>query len=709
MTTANHANSTPKVSRPIRVLLVEDLERDAALLLLELRHGGYEPTYERVETAAAMTAALERQPWDVVIADYMLPGFSGPAALKLLQRRGLDLPFIIVSGHIDEDTAVASMKAGAHDYVMKDRLARLVPAIEREMAEAEVRRARRRTEEQFAREQSFRQAIEDSIPSGIAAVNAEGRQTYVNSAFCEMVGWNEAELLGAAAPFAYWPPEEISSTAAALQATLEGRAQANGFELRFQNRNGRRFDVLLLAKPMHDARGQVVGWLASVTDITERKQAERRLRVQYAVASALSGADSLQAAAPRILQIIGEGSGWDAGGFWRVNGEAKELHCLEFWHKAELPLKEFTAASRGRKSDIGVGLPGRILSSGHPFWISDLSREENFLRARAATAEGLRSGCAVPIRLGEEVLGALEFFSREAREPDEAHLQWLGSIASQAGQFMEREMAQAALRRAHGELEQRVKDRTADLMAANASLEASMRERRRLETELLEITEKERRRIGLDLHDDLGQKLAGLALMMKGLEVALTRKKLPEAEEARKISALIGQTVHHAGDLARDLALGELEGTNLPLALKDLAANVKNLFAISCQFKTAGRIPELESGVITQFYKITQEAVTNAVKHGKARQVGIELVKKPDELVLKVRNNGLTFPAMIDQHKGMGLRIMNYRANLIGASLEITPGKPRGAVVTCILPVPARAGNGRQHAPRRVNHLNQPG
>jgi PAS domain S-box-containing protein len=692
------------VSTPIQVLLVEDLEQDAALLLRELRHGGYEPTCERVETAAAMASALDRQPWDVVIADYMLPGFSGPAALKLLQRRNLDLPFIIVSGHIDEDTAVASMKAGAHDYVMKDRLTRLVPAIEREMAEAEVRRARHRSEEQFAREQAFRQAIENSIPSGIAVVNAEGRQTYVNSAFCEMVGWSGAELLGAKAPFVYWPADEAEGLTQAFEAALHGQAptSSHGVEARFQHRKGPIFDVLMLSRPMHDSRGKVAGWLASVTDITERKRAERRLVAQYAVASVVSEAENLSAAAPEILQIIGEGFGWDCGGLWRAEPGSKELHCLHFWHRLSAPMGRFEAVSRNRNLPAGVGLPGRILASGQPCWLSDLATADSFPRRAEAAGEGLRSGCGVPIQLGEEVLGALEFFSREPREPDRAHLQWLGSIGSQVGQFMERAMAQAALRRAHDELERRVQERTADLMAANTSLEASIRERRRLENELLEITEKERRRIGLDLHDDLGQKLAGLTLMMKGLELGLMRKKLPEAADAQKISALIGQTVTHANGLARDLALAELEGTDLSRALGELAANVRNLFSISCEFKSVGRIPSLESNVVTQLYKITQEAVTNAVKHGKAKQVGIDLVKKPAELVLTVRNNGLTFPALIDKSKGMGLRIMNYRANLIGASLEIKPGRPKGAVVTCSLAFPRLHANNdskdRQHA-----------
>src|SRR5262252_4947316 len=132
---------------PLQVLIVEDSENDALLLELELQRAGYATICHRVDTAAAMSAALDRQRWDLVIADYVMPLFNGLAALALVREKGLDLPFIIVSGHITEDTAVAAMKAGAHDYVMKDKLARLGPAVERELREAEVRRQRRRTEE----------------------------------------------------------------------------------------------------------------------------------------------------------------------------------------------------------------------------------------------------------------------------------------------------------------------------------------------------------------------------------------------------------------------------------------------------------------------------------------------------------------------------------------------------------------------------------
>src|SRR5262245_25961134 len=180
-----------------------------------------------------MTEALETQSWHVVIADYVMPHFNGLHALALVREKGLDIPFIIVSGHITDDTAVAAMKAGAHDYVMKDNLTRLGPAVERELRDAEVRRARKMTEKKLWEEHAFRSAIENSIPSGIAVVNLDGKQTYVNPAFCEMVGWNESDLIGAKAPFVYWPTEDVDTIVSSMAQVIEGNVPADGFELRF--------------------------------------------------------------------------------------------------------------------------------------------------------------------------------------------------------------------------------------------------------------------------------------------------------------------------------------------------------------------------------------------------------------------------------------------------------------------------------------------
>ena len=135
------------MSGPLRVLIVEDSEDDTLLLVRELRRGGYDPEFQRVETAEAMNAALEKQKWDIVLADYAMPHFDAIGALELFKEKGREAPFIIVSGAISEETAVAAMKAGARDYITKDKLVRLIPAIVRELRDAEVRRMRKQAEQ----------------------------------------------------------------------------------------------------------------------------------------------------------------------------------------------------------------------------------------------------------------------------------------------------------------------------------------------------------------------------------------------------------------------------------------------------------------------------------------------------------------------------------------------------------------------------------
>jgi two-component system, NarL family, sensor histidine kinase UhpB len=448
-----------------------------------------------------------------------MPGFDGLSALALVKERGLDLPFIIVSGHITDNTAVAAMKAGAHDYVMKDNLMRLAPAVERELRDAEVRHARKQAEKKLWEEHAFRQAIENSIPSGIAVVNLDGSQTYVNPAFCEMVGWEESELIGAKPPFAYWPPEDMETITSALTEVIDGHLPADGFELRYRRKNGALLDVLILVTPLRDNYDNISGWLSSITDITRLKQAE------------------------------------------------------------------------------------------------------------------------------------------------------------------------AALRRSHEELETRVRERTLDLSTANRQLQAALTERRRLEHELLEITEKERRRIGLDLHDDLGQKLSGVALMAKGLQLKLAKQGLTDSKEAGRIHKLIQEAMTHASNVAHDLATLDLKQNALPDALKQLASHAKSSFKISCRFEADENIPTLEANVVRQLYKITQEALTNAIKHGKTKRVGIALAKDSSKIFLTIRNSGVPFPSVVSQNAGMGLRIMNYRANLIDASIDIKPGRPDGTVITCTVPI----------------------
>lgn len=184
------------MDQPLRVLIVEDSEDDTHLLLRELRRSGFAVEFERVETAEAMQSALTQKTWDLIMSDYTLPKFDAPRALEVLKASGLDLPFIIISGTIGEDTAVAALKAGAHDFLVKGKFARLGPAIERELREAESRRQRRRADElRAASERRFRALIENAL-DGVTVLDAMGKVVYVSPSVGRILGYSQDEAVG---------------------------------------------------------------------------------------------------------------------------------------------------------------------------------------------------------------------------------------------------------------------------------------------------------------------------------------------------------------------------------------------------------------------------------------------------------------------------------------------------------------------------------
>jgi len=548
----------------LKVLILEDDDNDALLLEMALNRGGYAAQCHRVQTRKAMVAALERQSWDLIVSDYVMPGYNGLEALALVKEKAIDVPFIIVSGHITEDTAVAALKAGAHDYVMKDNLSRLGPVVERELREVELRREKRKTEE--------------------------------------------------------------------------------------------------------------------------------KTRAEHAITLILAHAESFTRAAPEILRTLLQVLEADFGALWRPGAQGEILEPLVAdLRRPDRDLETFARHSRSLRLHRGEGLPGRVWQDLRPEWMVDLAADTVCPRREAAALAGLQSGLAFPVVEGTAFFGVLEFFSLRRLAYDSAWTSMMGAICSEIGQFIQRRNAEAALRRAHDELEVRVRQRTSELEAANAKLHTSIAERRRLEHELLEITEQERRRIGLDLHDDLGQQLTGIALMTKGLELKLTKSGAAAAVDAGRIHELVRQAMSHASGLAHDLATLDFKPNNLPEALNGLAGRTQELFAIVCSFEAEGPAPSLDANVVSQLYKIAQEAVTNAIKHGKAEQVGIRLVSHAEQLILTVRNTGAPFPDLQGQWTtGMGLRIMNYRAHLVGAALEVRGAGDRGTVVTCAMPLERR-------------------
>ena len=263
----------------LRVLLVEDSATDAKLVVQELQRGARTVEHERVETPDAMGAALERQTWDLVISDWSMPKFSAMGALDVLKKTGLDLPFIIVSGTIGEDAAVDAMHAGAHDYVLKDRLARLTPAVARELRECEERGARRKAEIALRESEARFRRLAESGLVGITIVDGDGRVVEANDTFLAMLGYSRDDVqAGSVSAAAMTPPEWAGSNAAAREQLL-AHGVAPPWEKEYFRKDGSRVPVLVGAATLDGTKR-----ISLSIDLTERRQAEAgRTRAEEAL------------------------------------------------------------------------------------------------------------------------------------------------------------------------------------------------------------------------------------------------------------------------------------------------------------------------------------------------------------------------------------------------------------------------------------------
>jgi PAS domain S-box-containing protein len=262
--------------KPLRVLIVEDVEDDAILIVRQLRKGGFDTSFVRVETAADMRAAVAREDWDLVIADYTLPQFNAPAALRVVQDLGIDLPFIIVSGSIGEEIAVAAMKAGAQDYMLKENLTRLAPAVERELREAHIRRERREALAQVEESEQRLGAILSQVAVGIVQTSLDGRLLSANQRFCEMVGRARDDIIGLRADD-LTHPDDAAATRAIFERVAAGERDFV-METRYLRPDRRDAWVNSTLSVVCDRQGRPSYVVAVVQDVTDRKRAEEELR-----------------------------------------------------------------------------------------------------------------------------------------------------------------------------------------------------------------------------------------------------------------------------------------------------------------------------------------------------------------------------------------------------------------------------------------------
>jgi hypothetical protein len=256
----------------LKVLIVEDSPADCKLVLQELKRAGKEVEWDRVQDAQSMRDALINKSWDVVISDWAMPKFSATEALRLVKEAGIDVPFIIVSGTVGEEQAVEAMRAGAHDYVLKDKLTRLVPAIEREVRESRVRESRRRAESSLLKSETRFARLAESGIVGINIADIHGNLHEANDAYLKMIGYTREDLLTGKLGWGDMTPPEWKAGDEKAVAQLQAEGVAQPWEKELIRKDGTRIPILVGVAML-----DFPNCIAFLVDLTAQKAAERAL------------------------------------------------------------------------------------------------------------------------------------------------------------------------------------------------------------------------------------------------------------------------------------------------------------------------------------------------------------------------------------------------------------------------------------------------
>ncbi len=245
---------------------------------------------------------------------------------------------------------------------------------------------------------------------------------------------------------------------------------------------------------------------------------------------------------------------------------------------------------------------------------------------------------------------------------------------------IERDLQQLAL--SHDAMSAEVYAKNHELMECNKLLQTEITERKRMEVEILEITQAEQRRFGSQLHDGLCQELSAILVFAKSLAKKMEVNKILELAELKKISDMLLGAVDQARSTARGLYPGELEGTSLMHSLEELVHETKN---VVCVFHCPEPIIIDDNNVATHLYRITQEGISNAIQHGKAQNIEVSFTQNTENITLAIKDDGIGMIPDFKSPKGIGLKIMRYRAHMMGATFEIQTIKPQGVVLECVL------------------------
>jgi PAS domain S-box-containing protein len=583
------------------------------------------------------------------------------AALIPLVARGRTLGVMTLAttsrGRMYTDSDLPFIEELARRCALAVDNARLYRDAQREIAE------RNRITEGLRESENRYRAVVSTVMDGIVTIDAAGTIIFANPAVERLFGYAPSDLIGQNVKILMPAPDALRHDTYLARYLETGHAKIIGIgrEVTAKRNDGSTFPInLSIGEFSQDGHRFFTG---VIQDITQRKRAEENLkalnetlerRVEQRsgfvkllrdVAVIANEAPTADEAFRLVLECVCAYNGWLVGHVFAV-GECDNPVIVDSGIWAPGPprrLNRLVARSRDTTLQSGEDIVGRVVESGKPVWIAELSKCDLLVRARLGKSTFIKSLIAVPVWVGSRVAAVLEFFSADEVSVDEELFEVMRQIGVQVGRVVERK--------------QWVKQ------VADAVWE-------------------EHAKVGQTLHDDLGQHMTGIGLLAESIHRTLRAENSPAKKTAADLVKSAREARQQISALIKGIRPVEVDAEGLMVALKELSASTVRLSGIRCTFKCNGTVRVENNKVATHLFQIAREAVTNAVRHAKANRIAVQLSISRGRLILRVRDNGV---GICERAHGMGLRIMQHRAGLIGAELDVGTGRQGGTVIVCTL------------------------
>jgi PAS domain S-box-containing protein len=651
------------MTEPLKVLILEDDQTDALLMVSVLEKDGYVLDWERVEKKDDYVQGINQQP-DLILADFSLPQFDAFKALEVLNAQSLDIPLIVVSGAISEETAIKCIKQGAADYLIKDRLARLGNAVQQALDEQRLREEKARAENALEEsEERYRSVVEDS-PGLICRFLPGGSITFANEAYCKYFGKKFEEVVGEDFFSSIIEEdrdrvmENISSLSQGSPLlTQEQKVITPSGEIRWQRWTNR---------ALFNSQGQITGYQSYGEDITEHKRGEIALKRRADELAGLFEASrvflselQLEAIQQNICQTCTDFFGLKMSWLGLLEPDSFNVYPTAASGLEDGYLDSIRVT--WDDSPTGQGPIGTAIRTKKPSITNDIANDPEYAPWREiALARGYQSAAALPLSVSENVLGVLKVYSDQPAYFTPNRIQPLQSLANLAAVAIE-----------------------------NATLfeqvNAGRKRHEVLSRSLVEVQELERRNISRELHDEIGQALTGLKLTIGS---KLRSQKQVAPDDLNYITEQINELIALVRNISLSLRPAMLDDAGLLHALLWHLDRFNEQTGIDVDFTPLNLEEDLPPDLSITVYRIVQEALTNVARYAGVTEAVVKVESYQDTLSLIIEDQGKGFD--LESKTGeqtVGLSGMQERVELVGGRFNIfsTPGF--GTRIFCEFPL----------------------